>query len=448
MLRCANARRHRCGGACVCSARGLELWAATELGWRRALDLSDAPPDPALPRLVFRGPFRCVRHPQSLGLLLILAGTRWRSARRDVADRRRRRRTWSIATGRAPRRRAGARVRRGVRPLSRRRAVAGAVALVSALPAPCGRAGASRPSIRARRRRRGGNEKEIEWTVDWKSPSPPPRRPAKWRCATSAPACRSSASTTVRRSPSPTAKRSSARWRCCARRFRSTASWARSSASRAGAGARWIIDPIDGTKSFIRGIPFFATLIALEEDGEITTGAIYAPALDDLLYAQKGQGAYDRHGRLQRVVGRHAVAFHAGVRRSQRAARPRHLGVYERLVDRSDRQRAYGDFFGYTFIARGQAEAMIDVDLKPWDLAAAARSSSRRRAAASPTSRPRHGLRRQRDRLERARARRDPCGRSEQPELELPMVGGIAVRRLALGAAGFSWLKPNPMATA
>lgn len=53
---------------------GLELWAATELGWRRALDLSDAPPDPALPRLVFRGPFRFVRHPQSLGLLLILAG--------------------------------------------------------------------------------------------------------------------------------------------------------------------------------------------------------------------------------------------------------------------------------------------------------------------------------------------------------------------------------------
>src|SRR5215475_9334070 len=43
-------------------------------------------------------------------------------------------------------------------------------------------------------------------------------------------------------------------------------------------GARWIIDPIDGTKSFIRGIPFFATLIALEEEGEITTGAVYAPA--------------------------------------------------------------------------------------------------------------------------------------------------------------------------
>ncbi len=52
----------------------LELWAVVALGWRRALNLTAAPPDPALPRLVFGGPFGLVRHPQSLGLLLILAG--------------------------------------------------------------------------------------------------------------------------------------------------------------------------------------------------------------------------------------------------------------------------------------------------------------------------------------------------------------------------------------
>jgi histidinol phosphatase-like enzyme (inositol monophosphatase family) len=134
--------------------------------------------------------------------------------------------------------------------------------------------------------------------------------------------------------------------------------------------ARWIIDPIDGTKSFIRGIPFFATLIALEEDGEITTGVVYAPALDDLLYAQKGQGAFDKNGRLR-------VSTVPALRQSMLvfggASALRGSGywpAYERLVDRSDRQRAYGDWFGYTFVARGQAEAMIDVDLKPWDLAA------------------------------------------------------------------------------
>jgi histidinol phosphatase-like enzyme (inositol monophosphatase family) len=137
-----------------------------------------------------------------------------------------------------------------------------------------------------------------------------------------------------------------------------------------GAGARWIIDPIDGTKSFIRGIPYFATLIALEEEGEITTGAVYAPALDDLLYAQRGEGAFDKHGQLHvssvDTVSRSMLVFGGvGLLRTRG-----YWPAFERLVDHSARQRAYGDYFGYTFIARGQAEAMIDIDLKPWDLAA------------------------------------------------------------------------------
>lgn len=139
---------------------------------------------------------------------------------------------------------------------------------------------------------------------------------------------------------------------------------------RAGVGARWIIDPIDGTKSFIRGIPFFATLIALEEEGEITTGAVYAPAVGDLLYAQRGHGAFDQNGRLRvssvDTVSRSMLVFGGvGLLRTRG-----YWPAYERLVDHSGRQRAYGDYFGYTFVARGQAEAMVDVDLKPWDLAA------------------------------------------------------------------------------
>jgi histidinol phosphatase-like enzyme (inositol monophosphatase family) len=139
---------------------------------------------------------------------------------------------------------------------------------------------------------------------------------------------------------------------------------------QSGRGARWIIDPIDGTKSFIRGIPFFATLVALEEDGEITTGAVYAPAMGDLLYAQKGQGAFDQNGPLRvstiDTVRRSMLVFGgAGLLRIRG-----YWPAFERLVDNSGRQRAYGDYFGYTFIARGQAEAMIDVDLQPWDLAA------------------------------------------------------------------------------
>ncbi len=137
-----------------------------------------------------------------------------------------------------------------------------------------------------------------------------------------------------------------------------------------GSGPRWIIDPIDGTKSFIRGIPYFATLIALEEDGEITTGVVHAPAAGDLLYATKGGGAFDQSGPLHvsaiDTLARSMLVF--GGASALRGAG--YWSAYERLVDSSARQRAYGDYFGYTFVARGQAEAMIDVDLKPWDLGA------------------------------------------------------------------------------
>ena len=138
---------------------------------------------------------------------------------------------------------------------------------------------------------------------------------------------------------------------------------------RLGAGAKWIIDPIDGTKNFIRGIPYFGVLIGLEEEGEITAGVIYAPAVDDLLYARKGGGAFDRNGRLHVSP---IDTLHDGMlvfggldifRTSGRWA------ALERLVTASGRQRGFGDYFGHTFVARGQAEAMIEAAVQPWDLA-------------------------------------------------------------------------------
>jgi histidinol-phosphatase len=137
-----------------------------------------------------------------------------------------------------------------------------------------------------------------------------------------------------------------------------------------GARPRWIIDPIDGTKNFIRGVPYFAVLIGLEEDGEVTTGVIYAPAVDDLLYAQRGAGAFDRNGRLRvSSVGtlRDGTVVFGGLDIFRKAGR---WDGFERLVWASGRQRGFGDYFGHTFVARGQAEAMVELDLKPWDLAA------------------------------------------------------------------------------
>jgi histidinol phosphatase-like enzyme (inositol monophosphatase family) len=134
--------------------------------------------------------------------------------------------------------------------------------------------------------------------------------------------------------------------------------------------ARWIIDPIDGTKNFIRGIPFFATLIALEEEGEVTAGVMYAPAINDLLYARKGRGAF-ANGQSVRVSDVHelrdAMLIHGGLQDLKtRPCWPSFL----QLVDGTARQRGFGDALGHSIVIRGQAEVALEPEIKPWDVAA------------------------------------------------------------------------------
>jgi histidinol-phosphatase len=132
---------------------------------------------------------------------------------------------------------------------------------------------------------------------------------------------------------------------------------------------RWIIDPIDGTKNFVRRIPVWATLLALEAHGEIVAGVIHNPVSGDLYTARRGGGA-----RLngQRVTVSDigdmwsATLLHAGLRLYRKA------GVWDglmRLVDATERQRGFGDYLGYGLVAEGKAEMYVEVDLKPWDLA-------------------------------------------------------------------------------
>lgn len=134
--------------------------------------------------------------------------------------------------------------------------------------------------------------------------------------------------------------------------------------------ARWIIDPIDGTKNFIRGIPFFATLIALEEAGEVTAGVVYAPAINDLLYAQKGQGAF-ANGQRVHVSGvadlSGAMLIHGGLKDLK--VRPC-WQPFLRLVDATTRQRGFGDALGHSVVICGQAEIALEPEIKPWDVAA------------------------------------------------------------------------------
>ena len=135
---------------------------------------------------------------------------------------------------------------------------------------------------------------------------------------------------------------------------------------------RWIVDPIDGTKNFVRGIPYWATLLALEEEGEITLGVVHAPATGEIYWARRGQGAWLDGVRLRvSAVDRleDAMLVHSSLNLLRPLAGGRYWEGFVRLVDRTDRQRGFGDYLGYTFVLRGQAEIMLEADLKPWDLA-------------------------------------------------------------------------------
>jgi histidinol-phosphatase len=132
---------------------------------------------------------------------------------------------------------------------------------------------------------------------------------------------------------------------------------------------RWIIDPIDGTKNFVRGIPIWATLIALEDAGQVVAGVIHNPATGDLYTARRGGGARHNGARIGvsdlAELGRSSM-IHAGLKLL------REVGAWDgflRLVDATDRQRGFGDYAGYALVAAGKAEIYVEADLKPWDLA-------------------------------------------------------------------------------
>jgi histidinol phosphatase-like enzyme (inositol monophosphatase family) len=135
-------------------------------------------------------------------------------------------------------------------------------------------------------------------------------------------------------------------------------------------GRRWIVDPIDGTQSFIRGVPLYGVLLGLEDRGACVVGCAGFPALGQTLYAARGGGAFC-NGAVARVSAVTALAD-ATVLSSD--AGPRHCGDklegFMRLLARAGRHRGWGDCYGYALVATGRAEVMVDPLLSPWDCAA------------------------------------------------------------------------------
>jgi histidinol-phosphatase len=147
-------------------------------------------------------------------------------------------------------------------------------------------------------------------------------------------------------------------------------------AAAAGSGQRrWVIDPIDGTKNYVRGVPVWATLIALMDGDDPVVGLVSAPALGRRWWAATGLGAY---------AGRHqsaATQIHvSGVSQVSDASfcdsslmSWEEFGRLDAMLDimrRSWRTRAYGDFYGYMLLAEGAVDVMVEPELSLWDVAA------------------------------------------------------------------------------
>lgn len=135
--------------------------------------------------------------------------------------------------------------------------------------------------------------------------------------------------------------------------------------ARAGAKRRWFLDPIDGTRAFVRGVPLWGTLVGVAEGERVLAGAIYLPALGELVCAERGQGCW-WNGQRARVSSTARLAD-AAVLTTELRTLPAEV---ERLCRRAAVSRTWGDCYGYVLVATGRADVMVDPVMNAWDAVA------------------------------------------------------------------------------
>lgn len=140
-------------------------------------------------------------------------------------------------------------------------------------------------------------------------------------------------------------------------------------------GFRWILDPIDGTKAFIHGVPLFGTLIGVEHEGRMVAGVCRFPALQEVVYAAEGEGCWWQIG--QQPARKTAVSKVTSIGSARLMfTEPTHwrtTGRFDsivRVMDQVKIARGWGDCYGHAMVATGRAELAIDPLMSPWDIAA------------------------------------------------------------------------------
>lgn len=132
-------------------------------------------------------------------------------------------------------------------------------------------------------------------------------------------------------------------------------------------GRRWLLDPIDGTKSFIRGVPLWGTCVAICEGPEVLAGAAGYPAVEEYIAAAPTEGCWHNGARARvsdvATIERATVL----VTDDQNFPRPERRAGWDALSRRASISRSWGDCYGYLLVATGRAEVMVDPILNPWD---------------------------------------------------------------------------------
>jgi histidinol phosphatase-like enzyme (inositol monophosphatase family) len=140
-------------------------------------------------------------------------------------------------------------------------------------------------------------------------------------------------------------------------------------------GYTWIIDPIDGTYSFVRGVPLYGTLIGLEHDGQLVAGVVHMPALNETIFAARGHGAWHRVGRHPAVRARVSttptLADALVCTTSYDYFRDaKATGVIDALHHAAGHTRGWSDCYAAVLLATGRADAILEPVVHPWDIAA------------------------------------------------------------------------------